>query len=328
MYYFATLFDCNYLSRGLVLRDSLRKVRSEFKLFILCLDELTYEFFEKEEITDTIPLRLCVFESNFPELLQVKGSRSWTEYIFTLSPFLPLYLLNNYPEIDMITTVDADLYFFSDPAVLFTGNEDASIMITPHRFSERHLKSKKYGLYNVSFQSFRRNETALLCLTDWKHDCLEWCSDRLEGDRFADQKYLDFWEAKYGKSVKVFNHRGAGLAPWNIEDSCLEKIDNVLFADGARVIFYHFHHLRIITPRLISSGLSNYSVPRKGLLLSEVYAPYIGLLRRFSKETGMGSDKAIRYYSGFSFRKLKKQLLNSQIELYINSSKLLPVSFF
>ena len=52
MFHFTTLFDKNYLSRGLVLYDSLKKNCDSFVLYVLCLDGFTKKYFS--EVTDVI----------------------------------------------------------------------------------------------------------------------------------------------------------------------------------------------------------------------------------------------------------------------------------
>jgi hypothetical protein len=84
--------------------------------------------------------------------------------------------------------MNADLYFFSNPSVLLGTMEFASVLITPNRFSKQNLHLVENGLYNVSFQAFKKNQIGIACLEKWKESCLDWCYDRLEQGRFADQK--------------------------------------------------------------------------------------------------------------------------------------------
>ena len=45
--YFCTLFDSNYLIKGLTMIKSLSQHFSEFEIYVLCIDEKTKNFLEK-----------------------------------------------------------------------------------------------------------------------------------------------------------------------------------------------------------------------------------------------------------------------------------------
>ena len=44
-------------------------------------------------------------------------------------------LLANHPEIDVLTYLDADLYFYSSPEPIFSEFQGASVLIHEHRYS-------------------------------------------------------------------------------------------------------------------------------------------------------------------------------------------------
>ena len=157
MIYLTTYFDKNYLSRGLVLYDSLKQYTTDFCLYILCLDEYTEQYFtdRKEEFPNVVTLQLKAIEADDNELLLAKNNRSKIEYYFTLSPCLPLYLLKKY-QLPHICSLDADILFCDSPEVIFDKLNNFSIIITPHKFSEELLHLDEFGKYNVSFQIFKK----------------------------------------------------------------------------------------------------------------------------------------------------------------------------
>lgn len=211
MYYFCTYFDSNYMIHGLTLYRSLLKQCSDFRLYVLCLDDATYEVLNHLNEKRICTILLKEVEEWDSGLLQAKTTRGLVEYYFTLSPVLPLYLLKKY-QIGIITYLDADLLFFSSPDVIYNELGSKSILITPHRFPSELKYKEKYGQFNVQYQSFRNDEIGIRCLEHWKDKCLEWCYDRLDEDKFADQKYLDEWPDLYGDALVVSQNIGVGLA--------------------------------------------------------------------------------------------------------------------
>jgi hypothetical protein len=259
--------------------NSLLKHCPNFRIFIVCLDDKLYDFLQNKKYDFINPINLSEIEMKYPELLIAKNNRTYVEYIFTLSPVLALYVLENYKNIDKITTLDADLYFFSDPTFLI--NNNYSIVITPHNFKKSLSKLIKYGKYNVSFQTFKNDETGLACLKKWKDDCIEWCYDKYDGNRYADQKYLDKWLNEYNSLNEYGN--GTGIAPWNIKnkDISITK-DGVILIKNTPIVYYHFHGLRDISENLYSIGLVDYRVVKRNKIVKLLYAEYIAEIKRNS----------------------------------------------
>ena len=131
---------------------------------------------------------------------------------------------------------------------------DYSIGITEHRYAPGSRKYSAAGIYNVGWVSFRRNADAFSCLNWWRERCLEWCYDRLEADRFADQKYLDDWPSRF-RGVRVLEHKGINLAPWNLANYTITARKGELWVDDEPLVLFHFHGLRQLTKRLYDTGL-------------------------------------------------------------------------
>jgi hypothetical protein len=295
MYFFCTYFDRNYLSRGLALYHSLKEHCPAFKLWVLCMDKTTFETLEKFNIPDLHPINLEQFEINDKPLQDAKQNRSRIEYYFTCTPSLPLFILNHHPEVDIITYLDADLFFFADPAPLFAEMDGKSIGIIDHRFPARLKDNEKYGLYNVGWLSFRKDKTGVECLNCWRKLCLEWCYDRVEGEQFADQKYLDHFPERYGREI-ILQHKGANVAPWNIENYNLNIKETSVYVDDQPLLFFHFQGFNQVISCVYDWGLWTYGVKMSQCLLDYIYIPYIHALQ----ETSLNKIilKTIRHDSG------------------------------
>ncbi len=292
MRYFCTYFDSNYLLKGLTLYRSLVRHAGSFRLWILCFDDLSYQIIEKLELPEIIPVSLKEFEKGDMELLQAKQTRSLIEYYFTCTPSLPLYILKNYPEVELITYLDADLFFFSDLSPVFDEFGNNSILIIGHRFP-LHMKNLEVnGIYNVGYLSFRKDEHGLACLEWWQKKCIEWCYDRVEKGRFADQKYLDEWLVSFA-NVKVLEHKGANLAPWNLTNYPLRVEQQQLFVDDQRLIFYHFHGFKKIGKYLYDSGLRAYNTPLNHITKHYIYTPYIKELHKTQSLLSQLADRPV-----------------------------------
>jgi hypothetical protein len=197
----------------------------------------------------------------------------------------------------MITYLDADLFFYSDPTPIFDELGENSILIIEHRFPE-HLKYKeRAGTYNVQFLSFRRDTKARECLLWWKDQCLAWCYSRYEDGKYADQKYLEDWTESFQKVV-VLQQKGSGLAAWNWMryEININGPLNKASVDGQDLIFYHFHGLRLINSYLINHGML-YPDVMPGHLRRWFYGGYVKQLRETVKwiNTSVKVKQYIKY---------------------------------
>ncbi|MGA9347289.1 MAG: glycosyl transferase [Anaerolineae bacterium] len=294
MFYFCTYFDSNYFIKGLALYRSLVRHATPFHLWVLCCDDWTYEILQELALPEVHPISLRDFEDGDKELLRAKGNRSQIEYYFTCTPSLLLYILRNHSEVDVITYLDADLFFFSSPSPIYEELGDNSILIIGHRFPP-HLRHREvYGIYNVGFLSFRRNDEGLRCLHWWRDRCLEWCYDRVENGRFADQKYLDDWPIRFPRVV-VLQHKGAGLAPWNVAGYSIRECNGSVLVDSDPLVFYHFHNLKMITRFLFDPDLGNYGAQFNDTLRRRIYGPYLRELRSLMRQkASVGNPRGSR----------------------------------
>jgi hypothetical protein len=287
--YFASIFDINYLSRGLTLYESIRKWHNDFVLFVVCLDEEVKRYFLVNTLDGIELITISEIEENYQELLEVKNIRSYIDYVFTLSPYYPSFILKKNPSIPFICSLDCDQYFFNNSEFVFQGLENHSVLVMPHRFTEQVKHHSIYGRYNVSFQVFKNNETGNNCLSLWRKQCLEWCSDKLEGELFADQKYLETWDSYFGDEINEIDHIGLGLAPWNLGKKKITLRKRILYVENDLLILYHYQGLRFVSRSLFNSGLSFYRVKPLFSFIRYVLQPIIKSLLFYQNKSGIDS---------------------------------------
>lgn len=274
-----TLFDKNYLSRGLALYDSLREHCPEFTLWMLCMDKESHKLLRKLNLKDIRPIKLSEIEDD--RLKSVKSTRTGTEYCWMFSSSLPLYLLEKNPGMGMITYIDADIYFYDSIEKIYDEFGNNSVMIIPHNSSEKNKwREKTSGIYNVGMMIFRNDANGLETLRWWKDRVIDWCFSRYENGKFGDQLYLNDWPTRF-RGVYVLRNLGANMASWNI-GRCIfskrnEKIIGVEKETGKEfpLIFYHFHGLKIYLNK--KGKIKAYPI---GILNKKIYSEYIEVLQR------------------------------------------------
>lgn len=276
--HYCTYFDHRYLARGLALRSSLVEHSPDHTLWVLCLSIECEQFLRKASLPGIRIVPLADLESWDADLAATRSSRSLVEYYFTCSPCLPRYILATHPDVPGITYLDSDLFFFSSPEPVFSEISTAAIAIIPHRFSEsRAAALERYGRYNVGWLTFDRSLAALACLDWWRERCIEWCFDRVEADRFADQKYLDRFPSLF-TNVHVITNPGANLAPWNVANHSIQG--DTPGVDGVPLVFYHFQGLKQIRELIFDAHLDDYSARLTRVIQDRIYRPYLLSLLR------------------------------------------------
>lgn len=291
-----TLYNSFYLDKGLVMYDSLKEVSSGFILYVLCMDDKCYDVLTDIKADSMVPIKLEEFEDE--ELLEIKKTRSFGEYCWTLTPSLISYILKKYEE-PICTYIDADMFFYQNPQVLIDEMlmVDKTVMITPHRFSPENEKQIVKGVYCVEFNTFVNENTSLNILEEWRKNCLNNCAVKNDGKHFGDQKYLDKWPKDYPSVVHVCQHPGAGVAPWNI--AWYEKRDmvkhTVYYKKGRLdipVVFFHFHHVKYITRDVINTSIDANASTIDFDLVNSFYFEYLMTIEKKKKflESKYGID--------------------------------------
>jgi hypothetical protein len=316
--YFYTYFDYHYLSRALALYESLKRHCPDFRLWVLCLDEESHNILTDMKLPGVGLITLQDIEKHDAELARAKADRTQIEYYFTCTPSLALFIFDNFGEVDLLTYLDADLFFFSDPAPIYEEMAHSSIAIIEHRFSQALLKNDfaRFGIYNVSWISFRRDKNGFSCIRWWRDRVIEWCHDRVDKGRYADQKYLDVWPERF-KNVVVLRHKGAGLAPWNLGNYKIHKEGKIIFVDDEKLIFFHFHKLKQVKKCLYDPNLKKYGVKPSRNIIDNIYAPYIRALSGADMEASSLSSHRIFIPDGIRYAHLA-QLSSPRVSLLGN----------
>jgi len=276
MKHYCTYFDHRYLPQGLALYQSLCEHAGPFRLSVLALSESCEK--QLKEIgfdhLEIIPIKELI--RHCPKLRKAKKNRTTIEFYFTCTAPLMRHLLQKKKKGDSLTYIDADCYFFSSPKLIHDMEQKAPIAITPHRFPARIKDREIYGKFNVGWITFRKTKEGWACVKQWEQECLEWCFDRLEGNRFGDQKYLDTWPRRY-PGLKILKHDGINCAPWNVENSKIHIHTSDITINRQPLVFYHFHGLKWGSLQKFSANLEEF-IKKRPNYLEVIYQKYIGAI--------------------------------------------------
>ena len=278
---FCTLFDSNYLDKGITLYKSMERCIKDFRLYVFAFDDKCYEVLKEEAYPNLVLISLEEFET--PELLKVKKERTRAEYSWTCSPWVIKHVLDHYNE-PICTYIDADMEFFSSPQPVFDEmrKRGDSIIIVPHRFKDEKTEREafdKQGAYCVEFNTFVNDKNGYKALSWWDDRCLEWCFYAVPGttEWYGDQKYLNVFPEKFN-GVMVCNHYGVGLAPWNIklveyagEKKDIPQIKVLKSGEVFPVVIHHFENVAFITKHVLHAS----SCTDDMALHESIYKPYI-----------------------------------------------------
>ena len=291
---YCTLFDSGYLARGIAMIESLVRHSPDCRVYVVACDDAAVRILERLSIANVEVIPLARIEDD--ALLEVKPGRSRSEYYWTITSSTILYTLTEY-DLDVCTYVDADMFFFASPSVLFEEMGDASILLTRHNYSRPYDQSRGRGIHCVQFMTFRNDERGMAALTWWRSACVDWCFAYLDAGRFGDQKYLDDWPTRY-EGVHVLDYDGGWLAPWNIQQFDLRAVGDGVIARNRKTnlestaVLYHFHSLRFYRDGN-DVDLGWYFLPRS--VKSVLYATYLREIRSITARL-LELDSGIVFY--------------------------------
>ena len=114
---FVTIFNRDFLPQGLNLYDSLKKNSKDFFLWVLCVDKETEVILKKLNKTNLKIISVNDYENDV--LSNIKQNRTISEYCWTLTPLAPKIVFKKSVNLQRVTYVDADMFFFNSSDIVF-----------------------------------------------------------------------------------------------------------------------------------------------------------------------------------------------------------------
>ncbi|MFN8129429.1 MAG: hypothetical protein U0R28_11570 [Candidatus Nanopelagicales bacterium] len=291
---YCTHFDDGYFSRGAVMIDSLLEHDPDASVWVLALTPSVAGLLETRFADAVNVVALDRLEAAEPALPPLRSQRSAVEYIFTLTAPWTKFVMDEISEPgDWVTYLDADLYFFSSPEPVFAEIAGSSVALVEHRYPPTRRGLRRFGTYNVGWVGFRHDADGRRCLDWWSQVCLEWCFDRVEDGKFADQGYLDRF-VDITSQLHVISNPGVDLAPWNLGRYRVDAVGPPPTVDGSPVVCFHFHGIWKRGDRYYWKNF-RYHARTTRTVREALFRPYLGALSAAEREQGRAvTDSRVR----------------------------------
>ncbi len=210
---YCTYFDHNYLSRGLALYHSLRRHVPDCRLWVLCLSGECHQILTSLDLPGIVPVRLEDFEAG--------RSRGRCYSFQSKHCRILLHMLASLDALCAGTRAERRMGDLSRRrSVLLRDSPMRSMTNCTTRRSRsfriaiapKIARLRKFGIYNVGWVGSRNDSDGLAVIRWWREKCIEWCHDYVDGDRFADQGYLDSFPGLSPRVRVDRKHRGQSRA--------------------------------------------------------------------------------------------------------------------
>lgn len=286
MIHFVTHFDRTYSAQGRCMLDSLAQVCREsiMRHVVWCGSDRSHS----AAGGDMSEIGMCDLAA-WRRLKPLREKRQINHWFWSLEPAIADHFLNILPDGDILTYVDADQYFFSDPiAVIQDALSGPSIIaLSPHYFPVGKEKGA-VGKFNYGIGCFRVCDETRSIAEDWLDQVIEKCDDARN-----DQHYLSEWPEKYGNWLAELPIT-VNCGPWQIPeitshvstgDPMIEAWHDRFGSEYDPLVSFHFHEFRRGTGRnpitLKGEGWNRTNYELHPSTIESVYTKYEAALSKF-----------------------------------------------
>ncbi len=292
-----TSFTFSYLSRALVLAQTLRAAHPDWAIHACIVDtppegiDLSAQLaaFDHVVYAPSLPIprfQAWIFKHDLVEACTaVKGH------------MLAHLLAAGY---DRVFYFDPDIAIFHPLHSVLARLDRASILLTPHQaepsrdyaaFRDNEMTSLRYGIFNLGFLGVRNSPVGRAFADWWAGLLYEACYDDPANGLFTDQRYLDLAPALFDE-VEVLRDPGCNLASWNLSNRSLAiNRDGNITVNGAPLKFYHFTKINGVGDVMTEKYLSGNSA------IWEVWTWY---KRQIAERESQAIPKGYWHYGQFS----------------------------
>ncbi len=248
--FFCTMFDENHLLRGLALIASIKRHGgSDAQVFVLCADEISHMALGKLGDPQVILLRLTEVDDTSLRTEAEAAGRSFAEYLKSIPALLLAKILKLNPHIDLLTYVDANVFFCSSPEPLYNelGNDTLLVVSAPN------ATESTTPLYSGAFLCIKNTSAGAEILTFWQKRSRELLHERSSPSAVPLQGNLPLTDcADRFKGIIVSKHPGLVMAPATLTKHALHAgASGHPQIEGRDLILCHLSGLKLLQPELM-----------------------------------------------------------------------------
>lgn len=257
------------------MQESIARHSPDAQFGFYCVDGAAVELLKQHASANVLVIPPELFET---EALRAARRRlRLNEYCWTCKPAILLHAFASIPRLEWAVWLDSDMLAFSDPGQELARYPNASVILTPHRFSlpEFAVLEPTVGRFNAGYVAFHNVPDGVAALNWWMSRCLEGCPAEPTEDRYADQKYLNAIPGMFPNAV-ISDSLGLNCAPWNVFNKKIESSNGQITVEGDPLLLYHFQGLKIIRDWAFDLYGGPERLPKMAREL--IYAPYVDAL--------------------------------------------------
>ncbi len=239
-----TIFCANYSAKALHLSNSLR--RSGFDgPFVACIVEEPYEV--PDEIRASFDQVIFMKDIGYCDLQPFIFRFSQLEASCCCKPRFMKWVMDSYPEEDLIVYLDPDISVWSKFSELPFAFTKGDVVLTPHlcdgeASGDMLFEFLRSGAFNAGFIGVKRSLNGSDFLRWWQEQVERWCFEDFAYGLFADQKWLDL--APSITDLSILRHVGYNIAPWNVAKRFIRKEGDRYTVNGLPIRFIHFSGIK------------------------------------------------------------------------------------
>lgn len=260
-----TICSNNYLAQAKSLGDSIKKNNPEYQFYIGLTDRINDKIDYDKEIAYPIILSEEIGIPDFDDLW-----RKYTiiEFNTCVKPFFFQYFISLYPDLEYLFYLDPDTFLFNSlKHIEIEFGNDSNVLLTPHILTPIKLDGYKpnehlflnFGIYNLGFIGLKYPSISKTFIDWWKERTYHLGFNLTAEGLFVDQLWINLVPIFF-QNVKVSKHLGINMAPWNLHERNLSKInEEFIINQTTPLIFFHFSKFKYLEPEIIGEDYNRYN---------------------------------------------------------------------